>query len=280
MQSTSLVSIITPVYNGVAYLDDLIMSVRDQDYPLIEHIIIDDGSNDGGATIAILKKYSHLRWWTRENKGQYATMNEGLEAAKGEFACFISADDLLAPGAVKIAIKHLMQHPELDGLYGRSKLIDIDQNPYWDQIPCQGMSFKLYPYLHHVSHCSLYIKAKQLIINEGLRFNPCYSYCGDYDWIIRLVNSGLNINFLDAVLSQIRIHKNQATHKYQEAMIMEQNTIFREYHINILLYRFLYVMFYFSSALNKLKFGYRSKGIQGAIYIVANWFDRKINKRR
>ena len=86
------------------------------------------GLTDDGATIAILKRYPHLRWWSRENKGQYATMNEGLEAAKGEFVCFISADDLLAPGAVKIAIKHLMQHPELDGLYGRALIIDIDRN--------------------------------------------------------------------------------------------------------------------------------------------------------
>ncbi|MBE3118290.1 MAG: glycosyltransferase, partial [Candidatus Atribacteria bacterium] len=98
-----LVSIITPVYNGAAFIEELILSVQRQDYPNIEHIIIDDGSRDDGATIAILKRYPHLRWWSRENKGQYATMNEGLEAAKGEFVCFISADDLLTPGAVKIA---------------------------------------------------------------------------------------------------------------------------------------------------------------------------------
>ena len=73
-----LITIITPVYNGAEYLDELIQSVLRQDYPNIEHLIIDDGSQDGGATVSVLQKYPHLRWWSRENKGQYATMNEGL----------------------------------------------------------------------------------------------------------------------------------------------------------------------------------------------------------
>jgi glycosyltransferase involved in cell wall biosynthesis len=56
IEKQPLISIITPVYNGADYLDELILSVLQQDYPHIEHIIIDDGSNDNGATLAILKK--------------------------------------------------------------------------------------------------------------------------------------------------------------------------------------------------------------------------------
>src|SRR5512142_3060691 len=97
------VSMVTPVYNGAEYLEDLIHSVLSQDYPNIEHIIIDDGSQDSGATVAILRKYPHLHWWSRPNKGQYATMNEGLLAARGDILCFVNADDLVAPNAVKTA---------------------------------------------------------------------------------------------------------------------------------------------------------------------------------
>ena len=274
-----LVSIITPVYNGAAFIEELILSVQRQDYPNIEHIIIDDGSQDDGATIAILKRYPHLRWWSRENKGQYASMNEGLEAAKGEFVCFISADDLLAPGAVKIAIKHLMQHPELDGLYGRALIIDIDRNPHWKQVSFQGLPFKLYPYLTHVFHCSLYINAKQLI-NEGLRFNTGYRYNGDYDWIILLMNSGLNIGFLDTVLSQVRYHKNQTSNKYPDAMIKEHNTILRKYHYDTLQHRFFLALLQFLRYLDTPKLAYQSKGIQGVMTMVTDWFSRKIIKRR
>ena len=80
-----LVSIVTPVYNGSLYLEEFIRSVLAQDYPRIEHIVIDDGSTDGGATVEILKRFPHLRWWSRENKGQYPTMNEGFAAADGRF---------------------------------------------------------------------------------------------------------------------------------------------------------------------------------------------------
>ncbi len=58
--SLPLASIITPVYNGAKYLDQLIVCVRDQDYPAIEHII-DDDSTDDNATVAILNKYPRLR---------------------------------------------------------------------------------------------------------------------------------------------------------------------------------------------------------------------------
>ena len=280
MESTPLVSIITPVYNGADYLDELIVSVRDQDYPSIEHIIIDDGSNDDSKTVAILKKYPHLRWWSRENKGQYATMNEGLVAARGEVVCFISADDLLSPGAVKVVIEHLMKHPNLDGVYGRTLLIDIDRSIHCGQIPCQGLPLKLYPYVSHVSHCSLYIKSKQLTKNDRLQFDPDYRYCGDYDWIIRLVNSGLKIDFLDEILSQIRIHKNQTMVQNQEAMKNEYNTILREYHFDNWQHRFFSALCFLSYVLNKIKFVLNSKGIQGAITLVADWFSRKIMKRR
>ena len=66
----SLVSIITPTCNGAEYLEELIQSVTRQVYPNIEHLVIDDGSQYGGATVAILNRYPHLRWWSRENKGQ------------------------------------------------------------------------------------------------------------------------------------------------------------------------------------------------------------------
>ena len=103
---------------------NLILSVRSQNYPNIEHIVIDDGSQDDGATVAILKRYPHLHWWSRENLGQYATMNEGLEAARGEIVCFVSADDLVLPDAVHRVIEIMQRHPEYDGIAGLTQFID------------------------------------------------------------------------------------------------------------------------------------------------------------
>ena len=91
-------SIITPVYNGAAFLPDLIASVQAQTFSDYEHIIIDDGSTDDGATIGVLEAVddSRIHWWTRANRGQYATQNEGIQAARGRWIVVIAADDILA----------------------------------------------------------------------------------------------------------------------------------------------------------------------------------------
>src|SRR5262245_24025055 len=88
-----LVSIVTPAFNAAAYLPDLLDSVAAQDYPCIEHIVIDDGSSDDAATPEVLQRYPHVKWWRRENRGQYPTLNEGFRAASGDLVTTISADD-------------------------------------------------------------------------------------------------------------------------------------------------------------------------------------------
>ncbi|TGU99152.1 glycosyltransferase, partial [Mesorhizobium sp. M00.F.Ca.ET.186.01.1.1] len=56
-QNLPLVSIITPSFNQAAFIRQTIESVRSQDYPNIEHIVVDGGSTDG--TLEILQEYAH-----------------------------------------------------------------------------------------------------------------------------------------------------------------------------------------------------------------------------
>lgn len=225
------VSIITPVFNGFAYLEDLIQSVLNQDYPNIEHIIIDDGSRDGGATVAILRKYPHLRWWSRENKGQYETMNEGLLAAQGEVVCFVSADDVISPGAIASVIDFLMRHPDYDGVFGITTYIDQESKirPYL--VPFRKAPLSFYPFFAHISHCSLYIRLSSLKTHR-LFFNPSLRYVGDYDWMIRIHKRRLRIGRIGHELSKVRIHDDQASQKYQYASRVETRKVIRTHRIN------------------------------------------------
>jgi len=242
MNELPLVSVITPVNDGAEYLEELIQSVLQQDYPNIEHLIIDDGSQDGGTTLAILQKYDHLRWWSRENKGQYETMNEGLLAAQGEVVCFVSADDVISSGAITSAMEFLARCPNYDGVFGVTNYIDKRGKirPYL--VPFRKAPISFYPYFAHISHCSLYIRLSSLQ-KHGLLFDPALRYVGDYDWMIRIHKSGLRIGRLDQELSKVRIHDDQTSQKYKDASRVETRKVVRTHRINRVL-RFLLLLVY------------------------------------
>jgi glycosyltransferase involved in cell wall biosynthesis len=256
-----LISIITPTYNGAKYLDELIRSVQAQDYPNIEHIIIDDGSVDEGATAAILQRYPRLRTWSRENRGQYATMNEGLGAAKGEWICFVSADDVVAPGAVRRIAEFMTRYPEWDAAIGYTRAMNDAGQPYAAP-PFQWIPARFYAYFSQISHCSLYVK-REALLRHRLAFNPALRYVGDYDWLVRVVGK-LRIGRLPIPLSTVRIHRTQASRVHRQAMIAEQRRIVAAYRINpfvFLIFRCSYIMLH---DLKKLFYALKNGGVAGA----------------
>lgn len=263
-----LVSIITPVYNGSEYLELLIQSVLNQDYPKIEHIIIDDGSQDNGSTVAILRRYPHLHCWSRENNiGQYATMNEGLLSANGEVVCFINADDVVVPGAITCAMGFLRNDSTFDGVFGLTGYIDKDGNNLAmpTLFPLAPISFA--GYLAHVPHCSLYIK-RSSVAQYGLFFNPSLRYVGDYDWMIRIGGSPLKIGRIKQELSKVRIHPDQATQKHMEISQRERREVMNTYHINNWLRTLVIWIFSFQVRLRALDEAYKEKGLFETIRLI------------
>jgi len=244
LEARPLVSIITPVYNGARFLDDLIQSVLRQDYPQIEHIIIDDGSTDGGATVEVLKRYAHLRWWSRANQGQYATLNEGIAAARGPIVGIISADDLyITPDAISRVIRYWQAHPGVDFVYGG--LINIEENgALW---PVQTHRTGAWPawllqYVLFIPHCSLFV-SREIILRDGLWFDPALCCTGDWDWIIRLSKSGRKFGYVGRPLSMYRIRADQVSQTQRNRIAVERREICRRYSTNYLLFFLLNQLF-------------------------------------
>ncbi len=110
-----IISIITPVFNGSAYLKACLENVASQWIEGIEHIIVDGGSKDG--SLEILEEYaarfSHIIFISEKDKGQSDAMNKGINMANGSWISFLNVDDFNETGFLK-RIMEIVSHSKDD----------------------------------------------------------------------------------------------------------------------------------------------------------------------
>lgn len=101
--SDPTVSLLVPIYNVERYLKECLDSARAQTLDDIEVICINDGSTDSSR--AIIQEYldadSRFRVVDKSNSGYGASMNMGLEAARGEYIAILESDDFFEPDALE-----------------------------------------------------------------------------------------------------------------------------------------------------------------------------------
>jgi len=179
------VSIVTPSFNQVEYIEDTINSVKFQDYPNIEHVIMDGGSDDG--TINLLKKYQcryNMEWVSQPDEGQADAINRGFEEADGDILGWLNSDDVyLSNSAVSRAVETLEEYPSADLVNGRG--IRLKEDNKWDH-PIKRRDHKL-------SHSGLKEVASVLqpatfwydYVWEDVGINDTLEYTFDWDFFIR-----------------------------------------------------------------------------------------------
>lgn len=98
------ISIIIPAYNAEKSLENCVKSVTEQYYKSYEIIIINDGSKDSTKDICLKLKqqYRNIKIVDTENLGVSGARNLGIEAASGEWICFIDSDDKMLKGSLEL----------------------------------------------------------------------------------------------------------------------------------------------------------------------------------
>lgn len=107
------ISIVTPSYNQCLYLEEALRSVYLQNYPNMEHIVIDGGSTD--ASIEIIETYrDYMDYWVSESDcGQSDALNKGLERVSGDVIGWLNSDDTYEPGTF-YEVAMAFNNPDVD----------------------------------------------------------------------------------------------------------------------------------------------------------------------
>lgn len=179
-----LVTIVTPSYNQAPYLEATMRSVLEQDYPHVEYIVIDGGSNDGSADI--IRKYAgRLAYWSSEkDRGQTDAINKGFSRATGEILAWINSDDTYEPGAIREAVNWMQKHPEMGLVYGDANFID-DDGRLIGRFPAAQTDYRRLRrgYVHIPQQAAFFRRV--LWQNVG-PLDPSFFFAMDYDLWVRI----------------------------------------------------------------------------------------------
>jgi glycosyltransferase involved in cell wall biosynthesis len=204
MTDYPLVSIITPSFNQGKFIRETIESVLAQDYPHIEHIVVDGRSTDN--TLEILHGYRHLgkrfRFVSEPDRGQSHAINKGLAMAKGEIIGWLNSDDTYHPGAVRRAVEALIQHPEWAMVHGRAYNVD-EYHQVINSYPVQPANRNVLFEGCYVSQPAAFIRKP--VFEEMGGVDETLHHCMDYDLWIR-ISLQHSIGFIDEYLANSRLH--------------------------------------------------------------------------
>jgi len=218
INTTPLISVIMPVYNGEEFLDKAIESILNQSFQNFEFIIINDGSKDNSQSV--IEKYAdrRIRLINRENKGLPATLNECISLANGEYIARQDQDDISDINRLKKQVDYLLNNE--DYLIVGSKAKYIDENGVsLSQMPFLPISYEqiltFLPIENPFIHGSVMFNAKVKNLNIKYKEN---CFVEDYNFWYELLKYGKGHN-LEEILYIYRIHSSNYCKTFSKQQI-------------------------------------------------------------
>lgn len=227
---TPLISIITVVFNGGAYLEQTIRSVidarKDDLENELEYIVIDGGSTDN--TLDIIKKYGkQIDHWTSEpDKGIYDAMNKGIKKATGQYIGLLNADDWYQPGILQ-QVKDKINAPSTGE--NNQRVLYCDHYEHDDELDHdkvkQCTSQMKYWRGMTISHQAMFISAP--VYSQLGFYDLDYKWASDYEFFLRMIKAGVTFQKLDAY--GVNFRKGGSSTQHMNRSISEVSRIVRKY---------------------------------------------------
>lgn len=120
-----LFTIVTPSFNQARYVGETIASVLAQNGDDIEHLVLDNHSTDG--TASVLEPFARdprVTIITESDHGQADAINRGWQRARGRWLAWLNSDDLYEPGALQHVREAIAAHPDARWIVGGFRIIN------------------------------------------------------------------------------------------------------------------------------------------------------------
>ncbi len=181
------ISIVTACLNAEGTIEEAIESVRAQDYPHLDHLVVDGGSTDG--TIDVLERLG-VRYVSEPDDGRVDAVNKGVRLTSGEVVGWLNADDRYEPGALLEVGRAFAADPGAAWVTGYCRIIDGDgreiRKPVtaYKNLLLRHWSYPLYLTQNSVSDPATFVRRAAL--EEAGPLDPRYRISHDYDLWLRV----------------------------------------------------------------------------------------------
>ena len=197
------VSIITVTYNSAGTLRDTLESVKNQDYPDVEHILVDGASKDD--TVKIIQAYSHVaKYVSEKDRGLYDAINKGILMSTGDVVGILNSDDFFPHKQVISHMVKCFKENDADAVFGDIAFVRPEN---LEKVIRLYSSRKFYPgkfkYGYMPAHPSFYVKRK--FYEEYGLYKLDYKIAADYELLMRFMYTNqLKYAYLPEVMVYMR----------------------------------------------------------------------------
>lgn len=185
-------SVITVTYNAASTLGRTLISVKEQTYPYIEHVIVDGKSKDN--TVELIQQYVRktMVWVSEPDKGLYDAMNKAARMASGDYLCFLNAGDTFSSiDSVEKMMQSVEPGNDPDIFYGETAIVD-DYGVFLHMRRLstpEKLTWKSFKQGMLVCHQAFIVK-RELFEPYDLS----YRFSSDFDWCIRMMRKSKSLH--------------------------------------------------------------------------------------
>jgi teichuronic acid biosynthesis glycosyltransferase TuaG len=251
MNSEVLVSIITPAYNALQFINETTYSVMTQTHQKWEWIIIDDGSTDGTYEYLQNLAQKEQRILVFQTAGRYGPAKArtlGFQKARGEFLCFLDADDLWLPEKLQLQL-NFMINKKIQFSYHAYRRISEEGSMIGHLLQVQPrISYKKLLWFHNIG-CLTVMLQRVVVVGEEMESAAHEDLAF---WLKILKKNNIQAYGLNIDLARYRVVKeSRSSNKKQAALNVWK--LFRE-HLKLSLLHSCYCFFRYGIA-SLLKYG-------------------------